>query len=73
MVNQRADRILQLATQVTDGVAVDWEETERDASDEEERELVRRLRTIAGIVEVHRRRILVDRMLASLRANPWRS
>jgi hypothetical protein len=69
----RADRILRLATQVTDGVAVDWQKAEMDASDEVERDLVRRLKTIAAIGELHRRRILVDRMLASLRSNPGRS
>ena len=73
MIKTRAERILRLATQVTDGVVVDWQKAEMDASDDVERDLVGRLKSIATIGELHRRRILVDRMLASLRSNPWQS
>ena len=47
------DRLQDLATSVADGQAVDWEQVEQEAGDEEQRKVVRALRELSGIAEAH--------------------
>lgn len=47
------DRLLELATSVSDGQAVDWERAEREAVDDEQREIVRALREISSVAKAH--------------------
>jgi serine/threonine-protein kinase len=47
-------RLLDVATSVSDGGLVDWEKVEREAGDEQERELIQALREISTIAEAHR-------------------
>jgi eukaryotic-like serine/threonine-protein kinase len=46
--------LVALASSIADGEPVDWAAAEARASDERERELIRRLRVIASIGDVHR-------------------
>ncbi len=46
--------LLGLATCISDGEAIDWERAEAVTA-RDERELLRGLRTIAGVAELHRR------------------
>ena len=48
------ERLLALAEAIADGRSVDWASTERTLEDAEDREMVRQLRLLAGVAEVHR-------------------
>ncbi len=47
-------KILDLAARVSDGKEIDWKEVERSASSDEERAMVRHLRLVSSLAEVHR-------------------
>ena len=49
-----SDDLGKLVESVADGESVDWDELERAAPDEESRQLIRQLRLIAEVAEVHR-------------------
>ncbi len=46
-------RLEALARQVAEGTAIDWPRAERDAADSDERRVVRELRTLAELSDVH--------------------
>lgn len=47
------ERILRLLASISDGAEVDWEREERDSADDEERQLIRSVRIVAGISRFH--------------------
>lgn len=47
-------RLLDLAEAISDGRPIDWAEAESSADSEDAREIVRQLRLLAGVAEVHR-------------------
>jgi serine/threonine-protein kinase len=48
------ERLLDLATAVSDGKSVDWERAEQEARDSRERDLIQALNEISSIAEAHR-------------------
>jgi eukaryotic-like serine/threonine-protein kinase len=53
MLEERSNRLTDLASAIADGRVVDWEAVESSSVDEEERAEVRRLRAIADIGRAH--------------------
>src|SRR5262245_10831465 len=51
------DDLDKLFESVADGESVDWDALEREAPDEETRKLIRQLRLIAEVAEVHRSQV----------------
>jgi len=49
-------KLLDLAARVSDGSEIDWETAERSAGDEEDRRVIRHLRLVENLAEVHRSR-----------------
>ena len=68
-----SDDLDKLFESVADGESVDWDALERSAPDEESRALIRQLRLIAEVAEVHRSQ--VDEVAlaedVSLTSRPW--
>ena len=52
-----SDDLDKLFESVADGESIDWDALERAAPDEEKRALLRRLRLIADVSEVHRSQV----------------
>jgi hypothetical protein len=52
-----SDDLDKLFESVADGESVDWDKLEREAPDEESRVLIRQLRLIAEVAEVHRSQV----------------
>src|SRR5262245_30334883 len=52
-----SDDLDKLFESVADGESVDWDALEREAPDEETRALIRQLRLIADVAEVHRSQV----------------
>ena len=52
-----SDDLDKLFESVADGESVDWDALERNAPDEESRALIRQLRLIAGVADVHRSQV----------------
>ncbi|HXH07747.1 MAG TPA: serine/threonine-protein kinase, partial [Vicinamibacterales bacterium] len=62
--------LVDLAASVADGTAVDWEAAEREAADPRERRLVRQLRVLSHIAEVHRTLVPADEPVRPAGAMP---
>jgi serine/threonine-protein kinase len=53
-VGEHKPHLIDLAARVSDGARIDWDEEERSAASEDERRIVRHLRLVDSVAEVHR-------------------